>query len=346
MSRPLSTLSWKSVALICSLTSVLTSCAVVESDDWRSSSPIRIDGSSTVYPLSEAVVDEFRSQHPEIRVTIGISGTRGGFQKFLRGETEISGASRPIQPVELELARRNKIEFIELPVAYDGIVVVVNRENTWCDSLKRSELARIWEPAAQGKILRWNQIRIGWPDEEIRLFGPGVDSGTYDYFTTAIVGRGQSSRGDFTSSEDDNLLVRGVAGDPYALGFFSYSYFRLNREDLIVVAIDAEDPEGASGAVIPSPGTISDGSYAPLSRPILIYVRKERAGRSEVARFVEFYLDHASDFVRDLGYIPLPDHMYELVRERFRGQITGSMFNGISLDEGIIWEALSKQSKR
>ena len=300
---------------------------------------VRIDGSSTVFPITEAVAEEFNAVNKEVRITIGVSGTGGGFKKFIRGEIDISNASRPIKESELTMANENQVEFIELPVAYDGIAVVVNPSNTWCSRMTTKELKYLWEPEAQGNITHWNQLRSDWPNREIHLFGPGVDSGTYDYFTKAITGREGASRGDITSSEDDNVLVRGVSADELALGFFGYAYYAENQSQLKALAIDDGEDINGAGAIKLSPETVESGTYQPLSRPIFIYIRKQAASRPEVEKFMEFYLKEASQLVSEVGYIPLPKETYELALDRFRRRVVGSIFPdgkgsqvGISLD--------------
>lgn len=275
---------------------------------------IRIDGSSTVYPITEAIAEEFRSVEPDVRVTVGVSGTGGGFKKFSRGETDISDASRPIKENEIEQCRENGIEYVELTVAYDGLAVVVNPENDWVDHFTVEELSKIWEPEAQGKITKWSQIRPEWPDKEMNLYGPGVASGTYDYFTKAIVGESGASRGDFTASEDDNVLVQGVSGDKYGLGFFGLAYFEENAEQLKLVAVD----DGTGSPVKPTMETVSNNTYKPLSRPVFIYVRKSAAGREAVRAFVEYYLTHAGELVQDVGYVPLPEKQYKEELSKFK----------------------------
>ncbi len=277
---------------------------------------IKIDGSSTVYPVTEAVTEEFMKINPNMQVTVGISGTGGGFNKFCNGETNISNASRPIKQVEVEACAEAGIRYVELSIAYDGVSVVVNPKNDWIDSLTVTELQRMWKPDAQGKILRWNQINTDWPDRELHLFGPGAASGTFDYFTEVIVGFGGASRGDFTSSADDNVLVQGVTRDELALGFFGYAYYKENREDLKVIAINNEISEDGDVPIIPSPETIRDGTYHPLSRPLFMYVSLEDLSRSEVAAFVDFFLTDGVDLVRDVGYVPLPDSEYRLMKQR------------------------------
>lgn len=267
---------------------------------------IRIDGSSTVYPITEAIAEEFRIDQPDVKVTVGVSGTGGGFGKFGRGEIDINNASRPIKEQEAADAKANNIDFVELKVAYDGLVVVVNKENTWVNEITVDELKKIWEPAAQEKITRWNQVNPAWPNEEFSLYGPGVASGTYDYFTEAIVGKSGSSRGDYTASEDDNVLVQGIAGDKNGLGFFGLAYYEENKSKLKLVGVKTD-----SGVVIPTAETVKNGTYKPLSRPVFIYVSNASMERPEVSAFVRFYIDNASALVPDVGYIPLTDEEYQ-----------------------------------
>ena len=273
---------------------------------------IQIDGSSTVYPVTEAVAEEFRAVQPKIKVTVGVSGTGGGFKKFSRGETDISDASRPIKDKEIKACEENDISYVELSVAYDGLAVLVNPQNDWVDHFTVEELKKLWEPSAQGKILKWNQIRAEWPDEEIHLFGPGVASGTYDYFTEAIVGESGASRGDFTASEDDNVLVQGISGDKYALGFFGLAYYEENKDKLTLVGVD-----NGNGAVSPSLSTVKDGSYAPLSRPLFIYLNSTAAVREEVKSFITFYIENAPELSTEVGYIPLPSDEYAKQMAKF-----------------------------
>lgn len=274
---------------------------------------IKVDGSSTVFPITEAVAEEFRAEQPQVKVTIGVSGTGGGFNKFSRGETNISNASRPIKDIEKAACEENKIGYVELEVAYDGLAVLVNPENDWVDSFTTEELKMIWEPAAQGKVMKWNQIRAEWPNEEIHLFGPGVASGTYDYFTEAVVGKSGSSRGDFTASEDDHVLVQGIVGDKYSLGFFGLAYYTENKDKLKLVGVD-----NGKAVVKPSLETVSNGTYSPLSRPLFIYVNSTSVASPEVVAFVDFYLDNAKELSEDVGYIPLPDEAYTRQKESFK----------------------------
>jgi len=265
---------------------------------------VKVDGSSTVFPITEAVAEEFGKSHPRVRVTVGVSGTGGGFKKFTAGEIDINDASRPIKDKEVTLAKKNKVDFIEVPVAYDGISVVINPKNTWVDHLTVSELKKIWQP--ESAVKTWKDIRPSWPDRKIRLYGPGTDSGTFDYFTKAINGKSQASRSDYTKSEDDNVLVQGVSGDRDALGYFGFAYFLENKDKLKAVAIKHK-----SSPVSPSEVTINDGSYSPLSRPIFIYVRNSSLKRPEVHEFVKFYLQNAAVLSSEVGYVALPKDQYE-----------------------------------
>jgi len=308
----------------------------------QESTLVAIDGSSTVFPITEAVAEEFQKQY-DAQVTIGVSGSGGGFKKFCKDETVISNASRPVKPSEVELCKENNIEYIELPVAYDGIAIVVHKQADWIDYMTVEELKKLWEPGAQEKVTRWNQVRADWPDEEIHLFGPGVDSGTYDYFTEAVVGEEHSSRGDFTSSENDNVLVQGIATDTNALGFFGLAYYEENKDKLKLVPIDDGNDDNGAEPIAPSLETVGNGTYQPLSRPLFIYVNKEAAERKAVQDFVSFYLA-SSPLVIEVGYIPLPERAYELVKERFDRRIAGSIFGGKGSQVGVtIEELLDKQ---
>ncbi|MCM8781193.1 MAG: PstS family phosphate ABC transporter substrate-binding protein [Candidatus Omnitrophica bacterium] len=306
---------------------------------------IKIDGSSTVFPITEAIAEEFQKRYADIKVMVGISGTGGGFKKFCRGETDISDASRPIKSKEVELCKDSGIEYIELPVAYDGLAVVVNPNNDWLDYLTVAELRRIWEPASQGVITKWNQVRPSFPNKEIRLFGAGTDSGTFDYFTEVICGKSGASRGDYTASEDDNILVEGVANDSYALGYFGLAYYEANKEKLKIVPIDDEDDTNGTGPIIPNLETVRNGTYQPLSRPIFIYVSVKSAQQDEIKKFVEFYLKEAKNLVGEIGYIPLRDEAYQTALERFRKDTTGSVFGGEGAQIGIKMEELLSKDR-
>jgi len=306
---------------------------------------IEIDGSSTVYPITEAMAEEFQNESGgKYRVTVGISGSGGGFKKFCRGETHISDASRPIKESEREACKEAGIEFIELPVALDALTVMVNPENDWVDYLTVEELKKAWEPDAQGAVDNWSQIREGFPDRPLTLYGPGVDSGTYDYFTEAVVGEEGSSRGDFTASEDDNVLVQGIASDQNALGFFGLAYYVENQDKLKAVAIQ---PPNGGDPVLPSVEAARTGTYQPLSRPIFIYVSKQAADEIDaVQQFVEFYLDpeNAETLVAEVGYVPLPTEAYELALRNFEERHTGTAFGGGS-QVGVAVEDLLQAQK-
>lgn len=305
---------------------------------------VSLDGSSTVFPISEAVAEEFQKAEKDIRVTVGISGTGGGFQKFCRAEIDISDASRPISATEVAACQKSGVEYIELPVAYDGIAIAVNPKATWADKITTAELKILWAPDAQGKVTRWSQVRKGWPDREIHLFGAGVDSGTYDYFTEAINGKAKASRGDFTSSEDDNVLVQGISNDELALGFVPYAYYEGNRDKLKLVPVDDGKADNGDGPITASPDTIRTGTYEPLSRPVFIYISKKAAERPEVRKFVEFYVKNAEKLVREVNYVGLGDAAYTMVADRFAKKTLGSVFTGANTVGVTIEQLLAKES--
>lgn len=265
---------------------------------------VSLDGSSTVYPISEAVAEEFYTVAPGVRATVGVSGTGGGFKRFVAGEIDINDASRPISQSEKDAAAAAGIDYLEIPVAYDGLSVVVNPANTWVDHLTVAELQMIWQPGSA--VDSWNDIRSEWPDQPIRLYGAGTDSGTFDYFTEVINGEAGASRPDYTASEDDNVLVIGIEGDENALGYFGYAYYQENMDRLKLVPID-----GGNGPILPDATTINNGTYAPLSRPVFIYLSKTGAAKPQVRAFVEFYLEIAPLIVDEVGYIPLPAAEYQ-----------------------------------
>lgn len=275
----------------------------VSEDTYELTGMVTIDGSSTVFPISEAMAEEFQIANSGVRVTVGISGTGGGFKKFCGGETDISNASRPIKSSEIELCRENGIEAIEIPVAWDGLTVVRNPANDWAACMTVNELKRVWQPGSS--ITRWNQVRPEWPDEEIKLYGPDTDSGTFDYFTEAIVGEEDASRDDYTASADDNVLVVGVEGDRGSLGYFGFAYYEESSDKLGAVAID-----NGSGCVLPGRETIETGTYAPLSRPMFIYTKAQALAKPQVRAFLQFYLDNATIFVPEVGYVPLDGGRY------------------------------------
>ncbi|HEX8341491.1 MAG TPA: PstS family phosphate ABC transporter substrate-binding protein [Tepidisphaeraceae bacterium] len=288
-------------------------------------SMIKIDGSSTVYPITEAVAEEFQKEKKgEVKVTVGISGTGGGFKKFVRGETDISNASRPILQKEIDEAKTNGIEYIELPVAFDALTIVVNPSNDFLKEIKVDELKKMWGPDAEGKVMSWNQVNPAWPEQALKLFGPGPDSGTFDYFTEAVNGKSKASRKDYTPSEDDNVLVQGVSSDKGAIGYFGLAYYEANKGKLRAVPV--VNKEGK--AVMPSVETTKDGSYNPLARPIFIYVNKKSMEKPEVKQFVEFYIKNAEDLVSDVKYVPLPKEAYKMASARVAAGKTGSVFGG------------------
>lgn len=300
---------------------------------------INIDGSSTVYPITEAVAEEFQKIEKGTKVTVGISGTGGGFKKFCIGETDISDASRPIKKSEIELCAKNGIEYIELPVAFDGLAVVVNKKNNWVKYFTVEELAKIWCPDAEGKIKNWKDVNEKYPSKQLSLFAPGADSGTFDYFTEAICGKGGASRTDYTPSEDDNVLVIGVANTDGGLGYFGVAYYEENKDKIKVIPI-----WNGKEAVYPTLENVKDGTYAPLSRPLFIYINKKSINKPEIKKFVDYYLSNASVFSKEVGYIPLPEEVYKLAKERFKKQITGTLFGG-KAEIGMTLEELLKIEK-
>jgi phosphate transport system substrate-binding protein len=287
---------------------------------------IKIDGSSTVFPIAEAFAEEFQiSKRGKVRVTVGMSGTGGGFKKFCRGETDMSNASRPILAEEMELCRKNGVKYIELPVAFDALTVVINPNNNWVkgNAMTVADLRKMWEPAAQGRINLWKQVRAEWPAEKLMLFGPGADSGTFDYFTEAVNGKSKASRGDFTASEDDNTLVSGVVNNKSALGYFGFAYYVAHKDKLRAVAID-----GGKGPVLPSIENVVNGTYTPLSRPLFVYVRDSSATRPEVREFVQFMMKQGAALVGEVGYVPLPQSAYDLAWKHFDNKKLGTVFGG------------------
>ncbi|GAB4213829.1 MAG: PstS family phosphate ABC transporter substrate-binding protein [Rhodoferax sp.] len=303
---------------------------------------VKIDGSSTVFPITEAVAEDFQKANKGIKVTVGVSGTGGGFKKFCRDETDISDASRPILAKEMEACKAAGIEYFELPVAFDALTVVINPKNTWLKSITVPELKKIWEPASQGKVLRWNQVNPAWPDRPMKLFGAGSDSGTFDYFTEAVVGKSKSSRGDFTASEDDNVLVQGVAGDVDALGYFGYAYYAENTNKLkaLPVALDAGKP-----AVGPSDVAVENGTYQPLSRPIFIYVKAKSLQKPEVKKFVDFYMEKGGAMAKEVKYVALPAEVYQANLKHLKEGKKGTVFGGHN-EVGIsIKELINREAK-
>ena len=303
------------------------------------SGDIPIDGSSTVFPITEAIAEEFGGlTNGEVRVVVGVSGTGGGFKKFCSNEIVISDASRPIKQKEVDLCAEAGIEYIELPMAIDGLSVVVNPENDFVDCLSAEQLNKIWSPESEGVVTHWNQINPDWPNEEVKMYAPGVDSGTFDYFTEAINGDGGVSRGDFVASEDDNVLVQGVSGDKYSIGYFGYAYYVENKDKVKAVPID-----GGNGCIAPTDDAINNGSYAPLSRPLFIYVRSDAAQEPHIAEFVRYYLSSdGQKLAASVGYIPFPQQVYDLGLTKFNSGATGTVFGGDNAFKGSVVDGLMK----
>jgi phosphate transport system substrate-binding protein len=328
------------------LLGVLASCATE-----RTPRPtVKIDGSSTVYPITNALAEQFQKSEPvdvAVKVPVGISGTGGGFRKFCAGEIDIADASRPVNRQEAEHCAKNGIAYLEIPIGYDGLAVVVHPKNDWAHDITTAELRKIWAPEAEQRITRWSQVRPGWPDKALNLYGAGKDSGTYDYFTQAIVRQEHASRSDYTSSEDDEALVDDVAKDELALGFFGYAYLYKNAERLKSLAVDDGNPGNGQGPIPPSPETVRNGTYQPLSRPLFIYVNNSAMARREVELFVGFYLSKAAKFVARVGYVPFPDRAYALAHERVIARRTGSLFAGGGSQVGLsIEELLRREQER
>jgi phosphate transport system substrate-binding protein len=300
---------------------------------------VKVDGSSTVYPVTEAVAEEFQKANKGLKVTVGVSGTGGGFKKFCRAETDISNASRPISASEMKDCKATGVEYFELPVAFDALTVVINPRNTWLQSATVADLKKMWEPAAQGKITRWNQVNPAWPDQPMKLFGAGSDSGTFDYFTEAIVGKSKSSRGDFTASEDDNVLVQGVSGDVNAIGYFGYAYYAENTSKLKALPIIEK---AGNPAVAPSFETVLNGSYQPLARPIFIYVNAKSLDKPEVKKFIDFYMKDGAKMAKEVKYVPLPAAAYKTNLEHLAKGKKGTVFGGKN-EVGITIEELLKR---
>lgn len=286
---------------------------------------VKVDGSSTVFPITEAVAEEFQIQNRgKIHVTVGIAGTGGGFKKFCAGTTDISNASRPILAAEMQLCKDSGIKYIELPIAYDALTVVVNPKATFIDQITVAELKKMWEPAAQGSIKTWNQINDKWPNQPLSLYGPGTDSGTFDYFTEAVNGKAKASRGDFTASEDDNVLVQGVTQNPNALAYFGYAYYAANANRM--KALKVVNSSGV--AVGPSDTAVLNGSYNPFSRPLMIYVNVESLKKPEVKSFVDFFLNNAPKLIKEVKYVPLAPSAYDIAKEHVKNVKIGTVFGG------------------
>jgi len=303
---------------------------------------VKVDGSSTVFPVTEAVAEDFqKAKKQKVKVTVGISGTGGGFKKFCRNETDVSNASRPILKAEMADCQKAGIEYFELPVAFDALTVVINPKNAFIKQLTVAELKKMWEPSAQRKVTRWNQVNPAWPDQPMKLFGPGADSGTFDYFTEAVVGKAKSSRGDFTASEDDNVLVQGVSRDVNGIGYFGYAYYLENKDKLKAVPIVNDKGQ----AVAPSMEAVLKGSYTPLARPIFIYVNAKSLAKPEVKEFVEYYMKNGAALAREVKYVPLPDSAYRIALEHVQKGKKGTVFGGTAEVGVTIDELLKREAK-
>ena len=316
----------QSVLVFLGILTITSACGTPNNSSVDSSQKaIIVDGSSTVYPITNEIAQEYQlisANQPEIR--INVSGTGGGLRRFCAGETDISNASRPINTEEMATCEENGVEYIELPVAYDALTVVVHPDNDWVSAMTTEDLAKIWEPSAETTLMQWNQVNPEWPRRPLNLYGPGTDSGTFDYFTEAIVGEAEASRQDYIDSEDDTLIVRGVSEDIYSLGYFGYSYYEENQKELKALAID-----NGSGPVMPSRETVRSGEYQPLSRPLLIYVQAEALEtKPELRAFLEYYLTQGRPSVNIVGSIPLPDQLYNLALKRMKNKQTGTVFDG------------------
>ena len=309
------------VALAAAFLALVAACGG-GGDEAKLRGTIDIDGSSTVYPITEAVAEEFGKSQPSVKVTVGISGTGGGFKRFCNGETAISDASRPISKSEIDACAAKAIEYIEIPVAYDALSVVVHPQNDWATCITVAELKTLWDAPAQGTITKWSQVNSKWPDATIKLFGPGPDSGTFDYFTEHVNGKAKQSRGDYTPSEDDNVLVTGVAGDKNALGYFGLAYYLENKGKIKALTVDQGK---GGGCVAPSAATVENGTY-PLARPLFIYVKKSEAEKPEVKAFVDFYIKSAAELSADVGYVKFPERIYALVKARWEKRTVGTMY--------------------
>ncbi|MBD2441035.1 PstS family phosphate ABC transporter substrate-binding protein [Nostoc sp. FACHB-110] len=345
----------KKLALAFGMLVLVTSCATTSNTSTQTQqsvnvtqvsnsekvSGIKIDGSSTVYPITEAIANQLQQTKQQYKgqVAVNFSGTSGGFKKFCANQTDISNASRPILTAEIEACSKNGVKFIELPIAYDALTIAVHKDNTWAKDITVAELKKIWEPSAQGKITRWNQVRASWPDQPLNLYGAGNQSGTFDYFTEAIVGKTRSSRTDYTASEDDTTLVRGVAKDRNALGYFGLAYYQDNTNQLKALAVD-----NGQGAVLPSVNTVKDAKYQPLSRPLFIYVNAQSVqNKAELKEFIDYYLKYAQFTATSVGYVPLPSEVYELDKARFKAGKSGTLFAGKEQINLTISELLRKE---
>jgi phosphate transport system substrate-binding protein len=330
----------KSISLVALMAVVAAGFAALPQQ--AAAQTIKVDGSSTVFPITEAVAEEFQiSKRGKVHVTVGIAGTGGGFKRFCRGETDISDASRPITSAEIATCAQAGVKYIELPIAYDALTVVVNPKATWIDQVTVAELNKMWGPAAQGVVSKWSQVNSKWPSAAFKLYGPGTDSGTFDYFTEAVNGRAKSSRGDYTASEDDNTLVQGVLADVNAMGYFGYAYYAANPGKMKAVKIVNK----AGQAVGPSEAAVLDGSYNPMSRPLFIYVNADSARKPEVKDFVEFYLTKAAGFIKEVKYVPFNQGAYDTALAHFHANRVGTVFNGAA-QVGVKVEDLLKMEAK
>jgi phosphate transport system substrate-binding protein len=317
------------IALCVGLTVVFGAC---RSDRPRFTGEIKADGSSTVFPLTNALAEEFLKVNPDVKILVDVSGTGGGFLKFCQGATDIQNASRPIDATEQAACEQNGVGFMEIPVAFDAVTVIIHPSNDWATSMSLAELRKLWEPRAKGTVLRWADVRSGWPDEPIQLYGPGPASGTFDFFTEAVTGTSRASRPDYIASEDDAVIVKGVAANRYALGYVGYAHFNRAGQSLRAVAIDSQRGTVALGAVSPSPDTVRRGVYRPLSRTLFVYVSATSAERAEVSSFVDFYLKQDEVLIESVGGIAMSPRTYELVRQRVKRRAAGTLF----ADRGVL----------
>jgi phosphate transport system substrate-binding protein len=295
-----------------------------------------------VFPVTEAVAEDFqKAKKNQVKVTVGISGTGGGFKKFCRNEIDISGASRPILKKEMDDCKAAGVEYFEMPVAFDALTVVINPKNAFIKQLTVAEMKKMWEPGAQGKVTMWNQVNASWPAQPLKLFGPGADSGTFDYFTEAVVGKSKSSRGDFTASEDDNVLVQGVSRDVNGLGYFGFAYYVENKDKLKAVPIVNEKGQ----PVLPSLEAVIAGTYSPLARPIFIYLNAKSLAKPEVKEFVQYYMTHGAKLAKEVKYVPLPDSAYKTAWEHVMKGKKGTVFGGVAEVGITIEELLRREAK-
>jgi phosphate transport system substrate-binding protein len=337
-------LSIRTLAIAIGTAALMSGCSTVDIESIEIDKPIKIDGSSTVFPISEEIVKELKTQAAnksiEQSILVNFSGTSGGFKKFCAGEIDIAAASRPILAEEMQACHEAKIRYIELPIAFDAIAIVVNAQNNWVDSLSLEELKKMWEPAAEGKITTWKQIRDSFPDRPLALYGPDAESGTYDYFTEAIDKAKGASRQDYSFSNDDEVIVFGITNNQNALGYLGFAYYKQHQDQLKVVSIDS-----GKGAILPSRETVESAQYKPLSRPLFLYVNAQAAQQNETLQvFVKYYLEKAPEVVSKVGYVPLPEEGYQLTKIHFERGKVGTVFDGKSEFNLTIGELLRKQA--